>query len=68
MGYLARGNACALDIPMHDQYPFNNQDQNNLTHVGRVMYYPSKFENSCYGARCTYGITYKGYYRCIMKF
>ncbi len=50
MGYLERDNACAWDIPMHDQYPFNNQDQNNLTHVGRVMYYPSKFENSCYGA------------------
>jgi hypothetical protein len=48
MWYLKRGNACALNIPMHEQYPFFSLDQNNLAHVGRVMHYPSKFEKICY--------------------
>jgi hypothetical protein len=51
MGYLERGNAHALTIFMHDQYPFDSLDQNNLAHVGRAMHYPSKFQNICYGAQ-----------------
>ncbi len=54
MGYPDRGNAC--NIPMHEQYPSNNLDQNNLTHVGKDMHYPSKFEKICYGAQCIFGI------------
>jgi hypothetical protein len=50
LGYLQKGNACALNILMHEQYPFGNLDQNNLTHVGMAMHYPSKFEKICYGA------------------
>jgi hypothetical protein len=49
MGYPKRGNACALNIPMHEQYPFDIPDQNNLTHVGKVMHYPYKFGKICYG-------------------
>jgi hypothetical protein len=66
LGYLERGNACALNIPMHEQYPFGSLDQNNLAHVGRVMHHPSKFEKICYGAQCIFGITYKGYCSCIV--
>jgi hypothetical protein len=66
MGYSKRSNACALNIPMHEQYPSNSLDQNNLAHVGKVMHYPFKFEKICYGTQCIYGITYKGYYRCIV--
>jgi hypothetical protein len=40
LGYLKRGNACALNIPMHEQYPFGSLDQNNLAHVGKTMHYP----------------------------
>jgi hypothetical protein len=29
---LQRGNACALNIPCHKQYPFDSLDKNNLTH------------------------------------
>jgi hypothetical protein len=36
LGYLERGNAHALNIPMHEQYPFDSLDQNNLAHVGKV--------------------------------
>ncbi len=32
MGYATRGNACALSIPKHEQYPFDNLNQNNLAH------------------------------------
>jgi hypothetical protein len=60
------GNACALNILMHEQYLFDSLNQNNLAHVGRDMHYPSKFENICYGAQCIYGITYEGYWKCIM--
>jgi len=49
MGYLERGNAYALNIPMHEQYPFGSLDQNNLAHVGRAMQNLSKFEKICYG-------------------
>jgi hypothetical protein len=31
-GYPKRGIACALNIPMHEKYPSNSLDQNNLTH------------------------------------
>jgi hypothetical protein len=58
MGYPDRGNAC--NIPMHEQYPSNNLDQNNLTHVGKDMHYPSKFEKICYGAQCIFGIPWEG--------
>ncbi len=60
MGYPERGNACALNILVHEQCPFGSLDQNNLTHVDRAMHYPSKFEKICYG------ITYKGCWRCIV--
>jgi hypothetical protein len=33
LGYPTRGIACALSIPMHEQYPYNSLDQNNLAHV-----------------------------------
>ncbi len=46
--YPERGNACALNIPMHKQYPFGSLDQNNLTHAGRAMQNPSKFGKICY--------------------
>jgi hypothetical protein len=49
MGYLEGSNACALNIPMHEQHPFGSLDQNNLAHVGKAMHYPSKFEKICYG-------------------
>jgi len=61
LGYLGRGNACALNIFMHKQYPFNNLDENNLAHVGKAMHYPFKLENICYGAQCIYEKTYEGY-------
>jgi hypothetical protein len=66
MGYLESVNACALNIPTHEQNPFGSLDQNKLTHVGRAMHYPSKFEKICYGAQCISGIIYKGYCMCIM--
>jgi hypothetical protein len=50
LGYLERGNARALNIPMHEQYPSYSLEQNNLAHVGKAMFYPFKFENICYGA------------------
>ncbi len=56
MGYPKRDIACALNIPMHEQYHFDNLNQNNLTHVGRDMHYPSKFEKICYGAQYIFGI------------
>jgi hypothetical protein len=40
IGYLERGNAYALNIPMHDQYPSDSLNRNNLAHVGRAMHYP----------------------------
>ncbi len=49
MGYFKRGNACALNIPMHEQYPFGSLDQKNLTHVGKAMQNPSNFGKICYG-------------------
>jgi hypothetical protein len=36
--YFERGNACALNIFMHEQYPFDSLNQNNLAHVGKAMY------------------------------
>jgi len=51
---------------MHEQHPSDSLNQNNLARVGRVMHYPSKFEKIFYGAQCIYGITYKGYYMCIV--
>jgi hypothetical protein len=41
MGYPERDNACALNIPMHEQYPFGSLDQNNLAHVGKAKTFPS---------------------------
>jgi hypothetical protein len=41
--YHERGNAYALNIPMHERYYFGSPDQNNLTHVGRAMQNPFKF-------------------------
>jgi hypothetical protein len=32
MGYPIRDIACALNIPKHEQCPFDNLDQNNLAH------------------------------------
>jgi hypothetical protein len=29
---------------MHEQYPFDSLNQNNLTHVGKDMYYSSKLK------------------------
>jgi len=66
MGYPERDNACALNILMHEQYPFDSLNQNNLAHVGRAMHYPSKFEKICYGTQCIYGKTYEGYCRCVV--
>jgi len=48
LGYPKRDNACALNIPMHEQYSFGSFDQNNLAHVGRAMQNLSKFEKICY--------------------
>jgi hypothetical protein len=45
----------AWAIPLSDSL-----DQNNLAHVGKAMYYLSKFQKICYGAQCIYGTTYKG--------
>jgi len=59
LGYPIKGNACALSIPCHKQYPFDSLDQNNLAHVfieypkhgivlfvgfGKAMQYPSMFQ------------------------
>jgi len=33
MGYSKRGNACELSIFGHEQYPFDNPNQNNGAHV-----------------------------------
>ncbi len=55
MGYLERGNPCALNIPMHEQYPFGSLDQNKLGHVGKAMHYPSKFGKICYGPNVLLG-------------
>ncbi len=59
LGYPKRGNACALNIPMHEQYPFGSLNQNDSAHVGRAMHYPSKFGKICYGPNVFIG-TYKG--------
>jgi hypothetical protein len=32
MGYPTWGNACALRIFKHEQYPFDSLDQNNSAH------------------------------------
>jgi len=32
LGYLERGNACSLSCFRHEQYPFNNLNQNNSAH------------------------------------
>ncbi len=37
MGYLKKGIACLMNLSMHEQYPFNNMDQNNSAH-GVLMY------------------------------
>jgi len=80
LGYLARGIACALNIPMYEKYPFNSLDENNLTHgvyflpqvgitffvgFGRVMQYPSKFQKICYETQCVFETPRERYYRCI---
>jgi hypothetical protein len=38
LGYFERGNACALNILMHEQYLFDSLNQNNLAHVGKARY------------------------------
>jgi hypothetical protein len=53
-GYPERGNACT--IPMHEQYPFDSLDQNNLADVDRDMHYPSKFEKICYRTQMIFWI------------
>ncbi len=32
LGYIKRGIACSLNLFGHEQYPFDNLDQNNSTH------------------------------------
>jgi len=32
MGYPTKGIACALNILRYEHYPYDNLDQNNLTH------------------------------------
>ena len=53
IGYLVRGIACSLSLFEHEQYPFNNLNQNNSAHgvysvgiafllgFGGIMHYPS---------------------------
>jgi len=81
MGYPTRGIACAINIPKHEQCPFDSINQNNLLVVfieypkqlgstfligfGRLMQYPSKFQKICYGAQCIYGVPYERYFMCI---
>jgi hypothetical protein len=48
MGFFESSNASTLNIPMHEQYPFDSLNQNNLTHVSRAMHYPSKFRKIYY--------------------
>jgi hypothetical protein len=39
-----------------------------LLGFGMTMQYPSKFQNTCYGALCISGIPYEGYCKCIEYF
>jgi hypothetical protein len=68
MGYTKRGNACPLNILMHEQYPSNSLDQNNLAHVSRDMHYPSKFKKMCYGAQCILGYLIRGIVSVLCSF
>jgi hypothetical protein len=61
-----KGNAYALNISIHEQYPYDSLDQNNLAQVGKALHYPSKFEKVCYGTQCIFEKTYKGNYKCIV--
>jgi hypothetical protein len=44
MGYPKRGNACALNIPMHEQYHFGSLDQNDLAMLVGLCITPPSLE------------------------
>jgi hypothetical protein len=59
MAYLKKGSACELNIFRHEQYPFDNPNQNNWAHsvcrlpqIGYCFHYkfkqyPFKFQYIC---------------------
>jgi hypothetical protein len=59
LGFPKSGNACALNIPMHEQYPFGSLNQNNLAHVVGLCIIPPILEKYIMD-QCIFEITYKG--------
>ncbi len=71
--YPKRGTASVLSNFGHGQYLSNNVNPwcliteypnegiGFLINFSKVMQYPSKFENICYGTQCIHGILYTWY-------